>query len=848
MASSKENKESLSARETEDFFSTLERVILGENPPPSTSKGRRYIKPDVTIHPVEIRMPAGSKKRGAAKELNEKQLRRFVLSGELPETLETSPRVNELYPLLLFAARNLNRVRYSYPMCIGRNVPPKSLKDLLDQQPVGNEALEDFAGKRRRLLHRIEATIKEQSKLAALKPLLQSWKRACSSIEKKRPTPQVSLMKSVRTLPEALQNYSQLLFCTADASYVLLQEATEAYWQEKQQDQKEHLDNVIRKLQQLIEADTYYSQSDQSPEAGKKATGSIGWEIDDETLSEMVRSSLQNISLPENRRNRVHSAFNYLSNIQRHYFTPQTPRESGTVEKDGKYKGDSERVSDQFFIKDISEISAHCEKNRETWLEFYRQLHIAELEIENLYIEEKHTPFFENFVEGYLSAEELAFIPPTVVRINSANFPENQLSELYKIAAGKLPVKMLIEVDEKIFDNPFHEIPWALRIAMTTIPLNTSYVLQSTLSNPNLLFQSFCKGLAFNGPAMFLVYCGSRKNTQPHIPIFLDAAAMEESRLLPSFCYNPGAGATLQERIKLLSNNDIQRDWPSASYEYLSSDGEKCNASAEFTVADLLTTKPGFNNAYYLLPGGEQAYEFLPASNYEPSGHLLTALQLVDKKGRLHKAVPNRRILNILNSVRENWHFLQELCGINNSFLAEHLVRGKAEMQAALEKEVTALKAKHQSEMSRTVEALRNDIISGIAAGLIGAEMSLETISVEASELPHETPVELPPQPEAQEESVAVDETPVDDDLNFDEAYIDSFLCTSCNECINLNNRMFGYNDEKQAVLLDPAAGTFKQLVVAAEKCPVNIIHPGKPLNPNEAGLEALLERAKKYI
>jgi ferredoxin len=79
------------------------------------------------------------------------------------------------------------------------------------------------------------------------------------------------------------------------------------------------------------------------------------------------------------------------------------------------------------------------------------------------------------------------------------------------------------------------------------------------------------------------------------------------------------------------------------------------------------------------------------------------------------------------------------------------------------------------------------------------------------------------------------------------EPYIDTALCTSCNECININQVMFKYNDDKMAYIADPKAGTFADLVEAAENCPVAIIHPGEPLNPSEPGLEGLKERAKKF-
>jgi len=93
----------------------------------------------------------------------------------------------------------------------------------------------------------------------------------------------------------------------------------------------------------------------------------------------------------------------------------------------------------------------------------------------------------------------------------------------------------------------------------------------------------------------------------------------------------------------------------------------------------------------------------------------------------------------------------------------------------------------------------------------------------------------------------AVAVAPDDDDAMALEAYIDSSRCTSCDECTNINKKMFAYNADKQAFIKDVSAGTYKQLVTAAERCPVAIIHPGSPLNPKEKDLDKWLARAAKF-
>lgn len=59
---------------------------------------------------------------------------------------------------------------------------------------------------------------------------------------------------------------------------------------------------------------------------------------------------------------------------------------------------------------------------------------------------------------------------------------------------------------------------------------------------------------------------------------------------------------------------------------------------------------------------------------------------------------------------------------------------------------------------------------------------------------------------------------------------------------------MFAYNGKKQAYIKDPKGGPYKDLVLAAERCPVRIIHPGAPLDPNEKDLAKWVERGKKFL
>jgi uncharacterized Fe-S cluster protein YjdI len=111
-----------------------------------------------------------------------------------------------------------------------------------------------------------------------------------------------------------------------------------------------------------------------------------------------------------------------------------------------------------------------------------------------------------------------------------------------------------------------------------------------------------------------------------------------------------------------------------------------------------------------------------------------------------------------------------------------------------------------------------------------------EAVLVPVPEKPAvETPVASPPPAEAPK--------PKGDD-----PYIETPKCSTCEECVKINDRMFKYDANKQAYIADPDAGTYRELVEAAESCQVSVIHPGKPRNPQEPGLEELRVRAEPFL
>ena len=81
----------------------------------------------------------------------------------------------------------------------------------------------------------------------------------------------------------------------------------------------------------------------------------------------------------------------------------------------------------------------------------------------------------------------------------------------------------------------------------------------------------------------------------------------------------------------------------------------------------------------------------------------------------------------------------------------------------------------------------------------------------------------------------------------YEPVWVESPECTACDECTTLAPKVFAYNDQKQATVINPKGAKYADLVKAAEKCTAGCLHPGTPWNLAEPGLDKLKACAAKF-
>lgn len=325
------------------------------------------------------------------------------------------------------------------------------------------------------------------------------------------------------------------------------------------------------------------------------------------------------------------------------------------------------------------------------------------------------------------------------------------------------------------------------QLATTAMGLGDAFVLQCSAAQLYRVRERVRAAVDFQGPALLSVFVPTPEGAAM-LPPYLVAAAATESRGFPTFSYDPSAGEGWKERLALHDDPQPGQDWPTHELAYADAAMQRTTDTVAFTLADLALCDVRQADDLARIPRERWSEHLVPMDKWldAPANGHVPYVYAIDEHAGLHRVLVDEHLAALTRRCAQSWRRLREL---------DDLKRERAPQAAA----------------------------APVAAP--------EAVAVAAASAvaPAAAPAEAPAAPSS------------------DEAYIETPRCTTCNECTNLNPRLFAYNENKQAYIKDVTAGTFKDLVEAAENCQVAIIHPGKPRDPNEPGLEDLLKRAESF-
>ena len=464
--------------------------------------------------------------------------------------------------------------------------------------------------------------------------------------------------------------------------------------------------------------------------------------------------------------------------------------------------------------------------------EGFKAIREAELELNGTYNPEEHESFFQYFTWHQFSDEEFNLCPPVVAVGGDGAMYDIGFQNLSRMLMAGKPIKALV-LDTQVYSNtggqactsgftgqvsdmaPFGKVSGGKQeirkeIGLIAMAHRTAYVMQSTIAHANHMIEGFIEGLLSKRPAVFNCY----SSCQPEHGIGDDmshhqAKLAVESRAYPLFQYNPDNGDKPEECFELTGNPAIHETWPMYKLRYLVGGKEKA-MELPMTFADFAMTESRFRKHFRSAPPDSwhedmvllAEYLELPADEREGKYPFIWT---VDRNNNLSRLLVDDIMVASCEDRRNFWVMLKAIAGIQDKKVSVVDIEDK----------------------------IRQEIMANVSKGLM-QWISGGTASAEAISQPAAAPsAEKQPSVETSGDYMA--------------PWIDSEDCTACDECTNLNPNMFAYNEDKQAYIKDPNAGTYKDLVKAAERCTAQVIHPGLPKDRSDKDIEQWIKRGEKY-
>jgi 4Fe-4S single cluster domain of Ferredoxin I len=715
----------------------------------------------------------------------------FHLTGAVAGGALRAIDESALLPALLARYRDLTNLRYDYPLVLlehGAEQPFASLSSIIDEL-VSQSAGDDEARTRKQLLQ-LEREMRSMVAAGDTGTLSTIWDRAATRLAPSSDDPLACALGRARS---NLARDGQLLDCDRALPAMLMVRAWRFCEDLRAREMLAEIERYKFRLWEILRADFMRSGGGREPAVLQASVGkSFEGVFDFKALSSTLAKAGGPGGLSPSRRQRIESVLSVLAG-QRFFATPA-------------------RAADAypFMFSSCTDVEVAWRERLPKVRELAKALAIAQLEVKGEYNELRHDALFATYGERGLPRDELARFPSYLVCLQSTAFDD--CAHLMTLLGADVPVKALVQFDDLLEDGaqlkPYVALSMrSKQLADMAIGLGSVYVLQSAASNLVRARSRIVSGLRCDGPALFSIYSGASAHAS--VAPYLRSAAAMEARVFPAFSYDPAAGATWAERFIVTDNPQPERDWPVQSLSYENGEHQRASEDIDFTLIDFAALDERCAPHFAAVPAAECNGHLAPVRAWlqrdgTPPVDSVPFITMVDENNVLQRVVVDASVVEEARRCRTAWQSLQELGGINNSHAQRLLARERVmwEEQNLREQPVAKSQAAAVTDAAEQTAAAKADAA-------------------------HAAP--------GQEEKAS------------DDPYIETPRCTTCEECVQINNKMFVYDGNKQAYIADVNAGTYRQLVEAAESCQVSIIHPGKPRNADEPGLAELIERAQAF-
>lgn len=592
----------------------------------------------------------------------------------------------------------------------------------------------------------------------------------------------------------------------------------EDFWESRFPLLIDRVEEAIDRMEAILTLEEDY-RAGQEEERLKGSLGAFASQtIDLHSMASVLRERDKSRSLKKGRLQRIEKIFQELQRIRETY--QKSPPRCQIVSTD----------------RGVPQILEAAEDHFNAMVPTFRFMRMAALESRARYQPESHDDLFDRFCWDHLDPKEVSLSPPFAVVVERRGEGEEDFFKLLQLVSSGKPVKVFFLQSELKGGSPMR---YSVDLELLPLSLREVYLLQ-TVEIDDYFQAPISQGLASPRPAIFSIFW----KRAPNDAYLSRAERALYSRAFPHLVYDPDRSSDFVTRFDLSKNPEAAAIWPRRELEYLSDEGEVQRVEEEFTFADFAVWEADLRDQFPPLPPDLAEERAVPVAEYlrltpTQRARKVPFVYSVDEEKHLVKRTPSPTILAQTVGRMQLWKSLQEIAGLKNP----HVKATESRMEEQRERALGQLRAEFDREARRREETAVTEAMRKLAIRLLGLEReggAIDLSSLPVSPTPSEVRAPAPPPSAAPEP--APEEAPAGD-----LPWIETPLCTTCDECMNINKKIFAYNKDKQAYIQDPRGGPFRDIVKAAEKCSAGIIHPGRPLDPKEKDLEKWIKRAEKF-
>ena len=795
-------------------------------------------------------------------------LRRFHF-GEPAAAGQTAMPEPSVLPALLNDYRDASVIRYQYPLYLA---PADDSETAELARPVSEHlaaALEDFAlgADDARILRDnlpwIERFLKEALGDEGPADAPELFARAAAAMQAHLdldPGNRERLEADLERLGNAIAPGSRFLGYGPGVSLHLMLQAVRHRDARKRAQLRESIDRHLHGLEALLDVEKSKSRDANDPGNIQSSVGLGSQYFDSSALSgALEHRAAGSVEMPAARRARIEAALGVLRSWQD---AATLVKIIGRVDAPGFGSLPEVQVVDS--DEPCSAAAEIYAQEAASYAKLFAALRVAELEIDGGYDPSVHDSWFAGFDWQAFSDDELQLVTRVVALVSADHLAGDGLPSFSRLLGSRLPVHVLTWV--RAYDNPGARPgdgpfdAYRFELGYFGVGHRQAVVAQTSAARHDDLLSGFLCALDSNRTSLHLINRGTQSQTnKPLLDAWFVASAALESRAHPFVMVDPDAGDHAAQRVSFGGNPQSDRDWPIETLDYRDADGETMKMELAFTFADYALLMPGLHDQFRVVPAGLESDDLLPVDQYLEAGdevadRAVPFIWAIDEDGTLLRLAVSRTLVFACRDRLNYWHTLQELAGIHNHYVEAAIDRIIEEQRSAIAAEREQLQKEHEEELESVRSAAAGEAMGQLVDFLMGADLSGMIGGGQLATMPAASPAETDAAEPAEtgDEAAAAEPEPVDDaepeeELSFDEPWLDTASCTTCDDCMSINKMMFAYNEDKQAYIRDPKAGTYADLVAAAEICPAKCIHPGKPLDPNEPGLDELIARAEPF-